>query len=99
MDDYGSPIEGEDKAGYNTAADIAQVLGNLRKTYIAAMISSPEDFKLALNTCRRVIDVISAKVPEKEIEPERITWDTCISRYGTKQLQFSPGVNEPLLGI
>jgi len=66
-DDYGILTEGEDKAGYNTAADIAQVLGNLRKTHISAMISSPEDFKLALNTCRRIIDVISAKVPEKEI--------------------------------
>jgi len=66
-DDYGILTEREDKAGYNTAADIAQVLGNLRKTHISAMISSPEDFKLALNTCRRIIDVISAKVPEKEI--------------------------------
>jgi len=38
--------------------------------------------------------------PEPQPAPdlERIDFETCKSRYGTKQLQFSPGIDEPLCG-
>lgn len=56
----------EDKAGYNQAGEIARTLSNLRNSYITAMLE--EDYKSALKFCRRVVDLISAKVEEEKIK-------------------------------
>lgn len=58
-------IEGE-KAGYNQAGKIIEVLGVLRQTFIGAKMT--HKFSEALEAIRSIIDVISGKVPDKDLE-------------------------------
>lgn len=59
-------FEKEDKAGYNQAGRIVEILGFLRCTYTACMMS--EDFKGALEAIRSKLTVISGKVKEEDID-------------------------------
>ena len=54
----------ENKAGMNASNEIIQTLSNLRNSFVGAMME--EDLKQALGVCRRILDVISGKVDEKE---------------------------------
>jgi len=56
----------EDKAGYNQAGKIVEMLAMLRATYISSMMEG--NLSSALKCIRRVLDVISGKVKEIEIE-------------------------------
>ncbi|KKM75455.1 hypothetical protein LCGC14_1390080 [marine sediment metagenome] len=64
---YSYPIqETEDKAGYNQAARITEVLAVLRNTFIGSMMKN--DLASSLESCRGVLNVISGKVAENKIE-------------------------------
>jgi len=63
---FGDDKDIEDKAGYNQAARITEVLAMLRNTYVASMIEN--DLSTSLKICRRVLDIISAKVKKEEVE-------------------------------
>ena len=54
----------ENKAGWNASQEIIQTLSHLRNSFVSAMME--EDLKQALGVCRRILDVISGKVTEKE---------------------------------
>ena len=54
----------ENKAGWNASQEIIQTLSNLRNSFMSSMMD--EDMKQALNVCRRILDVISGKVDEKD---------------------------------
>ncbi len=58
--------EDVDKAGYNQAARITEILANLRNTYTSLMIY--DDYPASLKVCRRVLDIISAKLKDDEIK-------------------------------
>lgn len=58
-------IEPEDKAGYNSAGRITEILSMLRSTFIASMIAN--SFPPSLECCRGVVDIIAGKVDSKEI--------------------------------
>lgn len=55
----------EDKAGYNSAGKITELLSMLRSTFITSMMRN--DFPSSLECCRGVIDIISGKVNKEEI--------------------------------
>ncbi len=64
---YKYPVqETEDKAGYNQAARITEVLAVLRNTFIGSMMRN--DLSSSLESCRGVLNVISGKVGEDKIK-------------------------------
>ena len=56
--------DAEDKAGYNQAARISEILAILRSTYISSKMRN--DFPGALEACRAILDVIAGKVNEEK---------------------------------
>ena len=62
------PIEPEDKAGYNQAAKITEILAMLRVTFTSSMLEEPNNFDSALECCRSITNIISAKVNDDQIE-------------------------------
>jgi len=54
----------ENKAGWNASQEIIQTLSNLRNSFMGSMMK--DDMKDSLNVCRRILDVISGKVDEKD---------------------------------
>ena len=62
---YGNENEVDDKAGYNQAARITEILAALRNTFIGSMMTN--DFPDSLEACRGVLNVISGKVREDDI--------------------------------
>lgn len=56
----------EDKAGFNQAAKITEILAILRNTFLSSMLSS--NFPMALESIRNILNVISGKVKEEVIE-------------------------------
>jgi len=62
--------EDDDKAGYNQAGRITEVLGNLRITYLSSMIGDDNsiDLSTALKTIRRILAVIAGKVKKEDID-------------------------------
>lgn len=64
MNNFG--VAPEEKAGYNQAARITELLSMLRTTYISAIMD--EDFDLALKSCRGVKSIIAGKVKTEEIK-------------------------------
>ena len=56
----------EQKAGYNQSGRITEVLGNLRITFISSMMDN--DFQGALESIRGILNVISGKAIEADIE-------------------------------
>ena len=62
---YGNENEVDDKAGYNQAARITEILAALRNTFIGSMMTN--NFPESLEACRGVLNVISGKVREDDI--------------------------------
>ena len=65
-EDFYKTLEIGDKAGYNQAGKITDILALLRGSFIASMIHN--DFNDALESCRGVLNIISGKVNEEIIE-------------------------------
>lgn len=57
-----------DKAGYNQAGRISEVLSILRNTFLGATIQTPNNFSQALEACRGTLNVISGKVSQEKID-------------------------------
>ena len=66
MGEYFKPVENEDKAGYNQAGKITEILSMLRGSFISSMMHN--EFNQALESCRGVLNVIAGKVSEDRIE-------------------------------
>ena len=64
--DYFKSLETDDKAGYNQAGKITEILAMLRGSFISSMMHN--DFLSALESCRGVLNVIAGKVSEEIIE-------------------------------
>lgn len=64
MDFYTPVTKEEEKAGYNQAGKISEILSMLRLTFTSAMIDTPNNFDYALEACRGVANIISGKVNE-----------------------------------
>ena len=64
--EYFKQLETEDKAGYNQAGKITEILAMLRGSFISSMMHN--DFLSALESCRGVLNVIAGKVSEEIIE-------------------------------
>jgi hypothetical protein len=62
---YNLNVNPEDKAGYNQAAKITELLAMLRSTFVSSMMEN--DFSASIECCRSVIDIISGKVNDKLI--------------------------------
>lgn len=62
---YGNEEDVMDKAGYNQAARITEILAALRNTFIGAMMKN--EFPDSLEACRGTLSVISGKVKEDDI--------------------------------
>ena len=56
----------DDKAGYNQAARITEILAALRNTFIGSMMKN--EFVDSLESCRGCLNVISGKVRTEDIE-------------------------------
>jgi len=55
----------EDKAGYNQAGKITEILAMLRATFISEMMS--EKFNSSLSCCRGVLNIIAGKIGQEII--------------------------------
>ena len=64
--DYFKSLETDDKAGYNQAGKITEILSMLRGSFIVAMMHN--QFSDALESCRGVLNVIAGKVNEDIVE-------------------------------
>jgi len=64
--DYFKSLETDDKAGYNQAGKITEILSMLRGSFIVAMMHN--EFSSALESCRGVLNVIAGKVNEEIVE-------------------------------
>lgn len=62
---YGGEEDVTDKAGYNQAARITEILAALRNTFIGSMMKN--DFPDSLEACRGTLSVISGKVRDGDI--------------------------------
>jgi len=56
----------EDKAGWNASEEIIKTLSNLRNTYLSCKLD--EKFPKALEVIRAILDIISGKVKDEEID-------------------------------
>ena len=63
---YPNEEEVTDKAGYNQAARITEILAALRNTFIGSMMKN--EFPDSLEACRGVLNVISGKVRDDDIK-------------------------------
>ena len=63
--DYFKTIETGDKAGYNQAGKITEILSMLRGSFISSMMYN--NFTSALESCRGVLNVIAGKVGEEVV--------------------------------
>lgn len=63
--EYFKPVEDGEKAGYNQAGKITEILAMLRGSFINAMMHN--QFTDALESCRGVLNVIAGKVSEERI--------------------------------
>ena len=66
MADYFKPVETDDKAGYNQAGKIVEILSMLRGSFIVAMMHN--EFNEALESCRGILNVIAGKASEEIID-------------------------------
>lgn len=53
-------VDPEEKAGYNSAGKITELLAMLRSTFTSSMMTN--DFSASLECCRGVINIISGKI-------------------------------------
>jgi hypothetical protein len=61
-------VNPEDRAGYNQAARITEILAMIRLTFTSAMLEEPNNFHDALESCRGTINIISGKVKAEIVE-------------------------------
>lgn len=66
MVEFGEIGEPEEKAAYNQARNISEILSNLLGSYIVYMNS--KQYKEAIKSIRRIVDIISPKLKKPEIE-------------------------------
>jgi len=64
--DYFKSLETDDKAGYNQAGKITEILSMLRGSFISSMMHN--DFLAALESCRGVLNVIAGKASVEVID-------------------------------
>ena len=57
----------EEKAGYNQAGKISDILSMLRYTFIGSMLDNPNNFHEALECCRGVLNIVAGKVRDDTI--------------------------------
>jgi hypothetical protein len=88
--DYFKTLETDDKAGYNQAGKITEILAMLRGSFISSMMHN--DFLSALESCRGVLNVIAGKASVEVINRMNKDVDTIEGKlYSANQTYLSEG--------